>query len=82
MLLNDRFYGLGLTGNYQRWNVLKDLTDLSLDQSTKNKMFAFQAELRSAFGLTVNQVNCATDNWVSLYGIEESELWQSFSGPN
>lgn len=44
-------------------------------------MFAFQAELRSAFGLTVDQVNCATSNWLSLYGIEETNLWQSFSGP-
>lgn len=62
---SDPYYGLGDYNNYYRWNVLHPTA--STNQTQVNQKLAFQAELRTYFGLNSNQVSELTNNWYQLF---------------
>jgi len=60
----DPYYGLGNSENYPRWNALQNQ---NVNQTAIYKKLAWQAELRSYFGLSSAQVQELTKNWNGLY---------------
>lgn len=68
-MLSDPYYGLSKYQNYIRWQALKVVSQENLPEW--NKKLAWQAELRTAFGLTFAQVQQLTSNWNSLYSTQE-----------
>lgn len=65
VMFTDPYYGLQDPNNYARWNVLQVVS--KTNSTAFNKKLAFQAELRTAFGLTSTQVSQLTNNWNNLY---------------
>lgn len=52
-IYNDPYYGLSNTANYPHWQTLQN-TNVNITEV--NKKLAFQAELRTYFGLNVPQI--------------------------
>lgn len=73
VMFSDPYYGLSNAENYVRWNVLQVVS--KTNTTAFNKKIAFQAELRSAFGLTYTQVNQLTNNWNTLYSSTADVLY-------
>lgn len=73
VMFSDPYYGLQDPNNYARWNVLQVVA--KTNTTAFNKKIAFQAELRSAFGLTYTQVNQLTNNWNNLYSSTAALLY-------
>lgn len=63
-LYYDPWYGLNDPNNYAHWNAL-----MNDDNSTTaiNLRIAWKAELRTYFGLNVNQVDEMEQNWNIFY---------------
>lgn len=60
---NDPYYGLSNYENYPRWQALQNT---NTNSTAINKKLAWQAELRSYFGLSSAQVQELTKNWNGL----------------
>lgn len=79
-MFTDPVYGLNNIDNYQRWNVLHPTA--STNQTQVNQKLAFQAELRTYFGLNSAQVKEITNNWYGLYAQQRVAVWNSLPSPS
>ena len=77
-IYNDPWYGLSNYNNYAQWSVLQ-----SSDVSTAavREKLAFQAELRTYFGLNSAQVQELTNNWNSLYSSQHASQNNALPSP-
>lgn len=63
-MFTDPFYGLNNPQNYPRWQALQNT---NRNTTALYKKLAWQAEIRSYFGLTSAQVQEITNNWNGLW---------------
>jgi hypothetical protein len=66
-IYTDPWYGLENAENYDKWQVLQSG---NANTTAVNEKLAFQAELRTYFGLSSAQVQEITNNWNGLFGAQ------------
>jgi hypothetical protein len=77
-MFTDPFYGLNNAQNYPRWQALEN-TNRNTTAVYKN--IAWQAEIRSYFGLTAAQVHEINTNWNNMWLLTQFELHVDIPSP-